>query len=83
MDQNYPSGDQAHEGRFIRHGIARGQLLSLERVLEGIEAQLRSEEVRMVMGALRDAKTFHATVSVIIEECYRSRWVSLLFLWDK
>ena len=27
MDQGNPSGDQAHKGRFIRHGIARDQLL--------------------------------------------------------
>ena len=41
--------------------------LSLERALEGIEAQLRSEDVRMVMDALRNAKRFHATVSFIAD----------------
>ena len=35
---------------------------SLERALEGIQAQLRREEVGMVMDALRNAKRFHATV---------------------
>ena len=37
--------------------------LSLKRALEGIEAQLKSEEVRMVMDALRNATRFHVTVS--------------------
>ena len=41
--------------------------LSLERALEGIEAQLRSEEVGMVMDCLRNAKRFHATVSFIAD----------------
>ncbi|EDR03828.1 uncharacterized protein LACBIDRAFT_331036 [Laccaria bicolor S238N-H82] len=36
-------------------------IMSLERALEGIEAQLRSEEVGMVMDALRNAKKFRAT----------------------
>ena len=40
--------------------------LSLERALEGIEAQLRSEDVRMVMDVLRNAKRFHATVSLLL-----------------
>jgi dynein heavy chain 1 len=39
----------------------------LERALEGIEAQLRSEEVTMVMECLRNAKRFHATVSFIAD----------------
>ena len=39
-------------------------LLSLERALGGIEAQLRSEEVRMAIDALRNAKGFHAAVSL-------------------
>ena len=38
--------------------------LSPERALERMEAQLRSEEVGMVMDALRNAKRFHATVSL-------------------
>jgi hypothetical protein len=37
--------------------------LSLERALEGIEAQLRSDEVNIVMDCLRNARKFHATVS--------------------
>ena len=37
--------------------------LSLERALEGIEAQLRTEEVNMIMEFLRNAKRFHTTVS--------------------
>ncbi|OBZ78610.1 Dynein heavy chain, cytoplasmic [Grifola frondosa] len=39
----------------------------LERALEGIETQLRSEEVNMVMDCLRNAKRFHATVSFIAD----------------
>ncbi|KAL1749772.1 dynein heavy chain, N-terminal region 1-domain-containing protein, partial [Schizophyllum commune] len=35
--------------------------------LEGIEAQLRSEAVNMVMDCLRNAKRFHATVSFIAD----------------
>ena len=42
-------------------------LLSLERALEGIEAQLRTEEVRVVKHASRNAKRFHATASFIID----------------
>jgi len=41
--------------------------LNLERELEGIEAQLRSEEVGMVMDAWRNTKRFHATVSFIAD----------------
>ena len=41
--------------------------MSLERVLEGIEAQLRTEEVRVVMRALRNAKRSHATASFIAD----------------
>jgi len=28
MDQSHPSGDQAYERRFLRHGIAIDQLLA-------------------------------------------------------
>ena len=45
-----PSGDQAHERCFVRHGMSRDQL-----------------RVRMVMDALRNAKRFHATVSLIAD----------------
>ena len=41
--------------------------LRFERALEGIEAQFRSEEVRMVMDALRNAKRFHGSVGFIAE----------------
>ena len=41
--------------------------LSLEWALEGIEVQLRSEDARMVMDALRNAKRFHATVASIAD----------------
>jgi hypothetical protein len=41
--------------------------LSLERALEAIEAQLRSDEVNMVMDCLRNAKRFRATVSFIAD----------------
>ena len=40
---------------------------SLEKALEGIKAQLRSEEVRMVMDALRNTKAFLVTVSFIAD----------------
>jgi Dynein heavy chain, N-terminal region 1 len=40
---------------------------SLEWSLEGIESQLRSEEVDTVMECLRNAKRFHATVSFIAD----------------
>lgn len=40
---------------------------SLERALEGIENQLRSDEVNMVMDCLRNAKRFHATVSFLAD----------------
>ena len=41
--------------------------LSLEQALEGIENQLRSDEVNMVMDCLRNAKRFRATVSFIAD----------------
>jgi len=37
----------------------------MERTLEGIEAQLRSEEVGMGMDCLRNAKRFHTTIGFI------------------
>ena len=54
--------------RDVSSGTASQEInfwLCLERALEGIEAQLRSEEVGMVMGALRNAKKFHAIISFI------------------
>ncbi|KAH8825148.1 dynein heavy chain, N-terminal region 1-domain-containing protein [Flagelloscypha sp. PMI_526] len=52
--------------RDVSSGTASQEInfwLSLEKALEAIEAQLRSEEVLMVMEVLRNAKRFHATVS--------------------
>ncbi|KAI0785919.1 cytoplasmic dynein heavy chain 1 [Abortiporus biennis] len=56
--------------RDVASGTASQEInfwLSLERALEGIETQLRSEEVNMVMECLRNAKRFHATVSFIAD----------------
>ncbi|KIJ14883.1 hypothetical protein PAXINDRAFT_169564 [Paxillus involutus ATCC 200175] len=56
--------------RDVSSGTASQEInfwLSLERALEGIEAQLRSEEVNMVMECLRNAKRFHATVRFIAD----------------
>jgi len=56
--------------RDVASGTASQEIdfwLSLERALEGIEAQLRSEEVTMVMDCSRNAKRFHATVSFIAD----------------
>ena len=56
--------------RDVGSGTASQEInfwLSLERALEAIEAQLRSEEVQMVMDILRNAKRFHATVSFIAD----------------
>lgn len=52
--------------RDVSSGTASQEInfwLSLERALEAIEAQLRSDEVTMVMDCLRVAKRFHITVS--------------------
>lgn len=56
--------------RDVSSGTASQEInfwLSLERALEGIDAQLRSDEVNMVMDCLRNAKRFHATVSFIAD----------------
>ncbi|PPR06552.1 hypothetical protein CVT26_000730 [Gymnopilus dilepis] len=56
--------------RDVSSGTASQEInfwLSLERALEAIEAQLRSDEVNMVMDCLRNAKRFHATVSFIAD----------------
>ncbi|EGN94189.1 hypothetical protein SERLA73DRAFT_97057 [Serpula lacrymans var. lacrymans S7.3] len=56
--------------RDVSSGTASQEInfwLSLERALEGIEAQLRSDEVNMVMDCLRNAKRFLATVSFIAD----------------
>ena len=68
VDRNHPIGDQAHEEHFVGHSVVRGQLLvEPQWALEGMEARLRSEEVGMVVDALRNAKRFHATVSFIAD----------------
>ncbi|EIW86124.1 cytoplasmic dynein heavy chain 1 [Coniophora puteana RWD-64-598 SS2] len=56
--------------RDVSSGTASQEInfwLSLERALEGIETQLRSDEVNMVMDCLRNAKRFLATVSFIAD----------------
>ncbi|KAF9519887.1 hypothetical protein BS47DRAFT_1370608 [Hydnum rufescens UP504] len=56
--------------RDVSSGTASQEInfwLSLERALEAIETQLRSDEVLMVMDCLRNAKRFHATVSFIAD----------------
>lgn len=56
--------------REVSSGTASQEInfwLSLERALEAIEAQLRSDEVLMVMDALRNAKRFLATVSFLVD----------------
>ncbi|KAJ3566624.1 hypothetical protein NP233_g6881 [Leucocoprinus birnbaumii] len=56
--------------RDVSSGTASQEInfwLSLERALEGIETQLRSEEVNVVMDCLRNAKRFHATVSFMAD----------------
>ena len=62
-------------------------LSRLERALERIEAQLRSEEVGMAMNALMDAKRSHATVSFIADTGLKDSTAlggsPLLFHWDR
>ncbi|KAH9487400.1 Dynein heavy chain, cytoplasmic [Psilocybe cubensis] len=56
--------------RDVSSGSASQEInfwLSLERALEAIEAQLRSDEVLMVMDCLRNAKRFRATVSFMAD----------------
>ena len=56
--------------RDVSSGMASQEIsfrLSLERALDGIEAQLRSEEVGMVIHAERNAKRSHATMSFIAD----------------
>lgn len=56
--------------RDVSSGTASQEInfwLSLERALEGIESQLRSEDVLMIMDCLRNAKRYHATVSFIAD----------------
>ena len=56
--------------REVSSGTASQEInfwLSLERALEAIEEQLRSDEVLIVMDALRNAKRYLATVSFIVD----------------
>ena len=58
--------------RGVSSGTASQEInfrLSLERALEGIEAQLRTEEVNMVMECLRNLNTkrFHTKISFIAD----------------
>lgn len=41
--------------------------LSMEKALEGIEEQLRSEPIVLTLDILKHAKRFHATVSFIAD----------------
>lgn len=56
--------------RGVSSGTASQKInfwLSLERALEGTEAQLQSEDVLMIMDCLRNAKRYHVTVSLIAD----------------
>lgn len=56
--------------RDVSSGTASQEInfwLSKERALEGIEAQLRSDEVNLVMDCLRNAKRFRATVGFVAD----------------
>ncbi|KAJ8515286.1 hypothetical protein ONZ45_g7260 [Pleurotus djamor] len=56
--------------RDVSSGTASQEInfwLSLERALEGIENQLRSDEIQLVMDCLRNARRYHATVSLIAD----------------
>jgi hypothetical protein len=61
--------------RDVSSGTASQEInfwLSLERALEGIETQLRSDEVNMVMECLRNAKRYLATVSFMTDTGLKS-----------
>lgn len=56
--------------RDVASGTASQEInfwLSMEHALEGIEAQLRGEEVTLALDVLKHAKRFHATVSFIAD----------------
>jgi dynein heavy chain 1 len=48
--------------------------VSMEWALEGIEMQLRSKGVNIVMGCLRNAKCFLATISFIADMGCNGQW---------
>ncbi|KAG6890505.1 hypothetical protein C0995_007704 [Termitomyces sp. Mi166 len=82
-DSSFLNSLQAHVNQWIKaiqsvtkltrdvvSGTASQEInfwLSLERALDGIETQLRSDEVNMVINCLRNAKRFRATVSFIAD----------------
>ncbi|ORX39193.1 dynein heavy chain, N-terminal region 1-domain-containing protein [Kockovaella imperatae] len=56
--------------RDVSSGTASQEInfwLSMEHALEGIETQLRGEEVTLALDVLKHAKRFHATVSFIAD----------------
>ncbi|GAA6009794.1 hypothetical protein JCM11491_000816 [Sporobolomyces phaffii] len=56
--------------RDVASGTASQEVnfwLSMEKALEGIEAQLRSEPIQLTLDILKHAKRFHATVSFIAD----------------
>jgi dynein heavy chain 1 len=56
--------------RDVSSGTASQEInfwLSMEHALEGIEAQLKGEEVTLALDVLKHAKRFHATVSFIAD----------------
>lgn len=56
--------------RDVASGTASQEVnfwLSMEKALEGIEEQLRSEPVVLTLDILKQAKRFHATVSFIAD----------------
>jgi len=63
MHQSHPSGDQAHKGGFIQHGIARDQLLVEPR--EGVVEDRGAVEERGSGDGHGGTKRFHATVSFV------------------
>jgi dynein heavy chain 1 len=58
LNRDVTSGTASQENNFW---------VSMEWALEGIETQLRSKEVNIVMGCLRNAKCFLATISFIAD----------------
>lgn len=56
--------------RDVASGTASQEInfwLSMERALEGIDAQLRGDEVVLALDILKHAKRFHATVSFLTD----------------
>jgi dynein heavy chain 1 len=56
--------------RDVASGTASQEVnfwLSMEKALEGIDAQLKSEPIQLTLDILKNAKRFHATVSFIAD----------------